>query len=133
MFGLLLLHGQRVGVVRTGRLQPHEALLGVELLHLLVGLLGGHLGAPLDLVIDEQRRAHVLPVKVHLAVQLRATQHGAAHAVALVDLVALVLQVAGRHLGQDQLLGEVLAADDDFLGGLRRRRAQADGRRRGEG
>ena len=76
-----------------------------------------------DLVVGDQRRSGVLPAHVDLTALDRLAQHGAAHAGALVRLEAVGLEQLARHLGDEQLLGEALGADDDLL----RLRGRADG------
>ena len=99
----------RVGLSQT---MPFAAS---RLADLLVALLRRVL---LGVLVDvAQRRPGVLPADVDLPAFERLAQHGGAHADALVGLEAVGREQLARDLGDELLLGEALAADDDRLRG----------------
>ncbi|CAM2160435.1 hypothetical protein PT2222_80020 [Paraburkholderia tropica] len=107
----------RVGVVERGGIEPDEPARFVERLHALVHGFGAELVG--ELVVDQRRRARVIPHHVELAVLQRAAHERAAEARAHFDVVAARAQILRRDFGQHVLLGEVLRAEHDF-GGERR-------------
>lgn len=115
----------RVGVVERRRIEPHEPARHVERLDAPVHLLGRQL--VLDLVVDERRRARVVPHQVELAVLQRAARERAAEPGADFDVVAARAQVLRREFRQHVLLGEVLRAQHELRG--ERRRARGDAQR----
>lgn len=124
--GLFLGHGQGIGVVEAGRLQPDQALGFVELLDPAVGSRGVEL--LVDVVVDDQRRAGVLPDDIQLAAFLGGAGQGAAQPGGDRHVVAALLQELRGDGGEDALLGEGLAADAQ---GFRLR--QAGGEQAGAG
>ena len=126
VLGLFLGHGQGIGVVEAGRLQPDQALGFVELLDPAVGSRGVEL--LVDVVVDDQRRAGVLPDYIQLAAFLGGAGQGAAQAGGDRHVVAALLQELRGDGGEDALLGEGLAADAQ---GFRLR--QAGGEQAGAG
>lgn len=107
--GFFLGHGQGVGVVEAGRLQPDQALGFVERLDATVGSRGVEL--LVDVVVDDQRRAGVLPDDIQLAAFLGGARQGAAQAGGDAHVVAALLQELRGDGGEDALFGEGLAAD----------------------
>jgi hypothetical protein len=110
-----LAHRERVGVVGPGGVQPDEPFRGVELLDLGVG--GGRVELVRDLVEGDERGPGIFPVDVDLPRLLGLPKRRGPEPSPLVDREALCFQKLGRHLRDDLLLGEPLAADHDGLGG----------------
>src|SRR5450830_8421 len=118
LVGQLLRHGKGIRIVERRFLKPDQADLLIEFLDSCVSRFGVEFFV--DVVVDDQRGAGVFPDDIELLAFLRLAHQRRAKAVLELDLIAFGAQVLRRHLRQDQLLGEVLAANHQRGGaGLR--------------
>ncbi|MNE30356.1 hypothetical protein D3C80_1238660 [compost metagenome] len=106
---LFLAHGKGVSVVGLGRVQPGDAFLRIKLADFFVRFVRAELVH--DFIVSNQRSAGVFPIHIDLTILLRRAQNGRTQVRAFVDIVAIGAQELSGHLGNQLLLGKLLAAD----------------------